>query len=316
MREGEFGGPTPEEIAGNPPKESEQTEPAQVSGDENQGVAKQRKDKRERSFDWLVEADEKRKESPVEEGAPKSEFEKTLVESLRDPEMAHEIALAIKPLEDFVVGEKDHIRTLFDEIEEIKTRAGKLERLSGEEENDFINRRSESYGEAYEKGAELGDRLWLLKDVLNWIESNENRLIDAFEKIRLAKLAGGNEPMKAGKDFFESYLSFILQSNRQVERSREVNRQARYRDTMREGSFLDKMLLRFREVEYSIERTSRDMETSSLGEWIKDKIDRRRKISRAETEARRILNSLGVEDADSLSYDKIMNESYLTPIEK
>ena len=318
----EFEGAIPQEITGvspiieqqqeMPPVPTEQQEVPQVSVEpkteevrQSEPQPRQHKSKVERKFDMFVEEDEKRKKSPVEEGAPKSEFEKGLVEALKDPETAHEVALAIKPLEDLIVEKKADIRGLFTEVEEMRKRAGELEKLPNEDEAGFEKRRDKIYEEAKNRAFELEERLGLMKDFLWTARSNERAIIDSLEKIRLAKLAGGNEPQKAGEELFVTYIGTILSTRKQKEESAEIDRRANYRDVMNKGQTLDKILLWLRQEEYRYEKKPDEM---LLPEWIKDKIERRRALSKAEAEARKVVSSLGIEGADSMSYDQIVKD--------
>ena len=318
----EFEGAIPQEITGvspiieqqqeMPPVPTEQQEVLQVSVEpkteevrQSEPQPRQHKSKVERKFDMFVEEDEKRKKSPVEEGAPKSEFEKGLVEALKDPEMAHEVALSVKPLEDLIAEKKADIGNLFTEVKEIGKRADELGRLPDEKDRDFRERRDKIYREGSNKARELEDRLGLMKDFLWDAEANQRRIIDAFERVRLAKLAGGDEPLKAGENFLLNYVGVVLSTKRQEGKSAEIDRRARYKDIMNEGTFLEKMILRLKEEEYKVEKMPDEM---LLTEFVVDKIKQRRIISSAEEEAKKILGSLGIEGADSLSYSQIMKD--------
>ena len=308
----EFGGPVPQEITGESPiiEQQQETPPVPVEqkvADEEQ--PRPHRSKAMRKFEGIVREDEERKRSPVGEGAPKFEFEESLVGALKDPEMAHEIALTVKPLEDLIVEKKVEIRGLFSEIEEMRGQFDGLTKLPDETESDFEKRRNKSYETSRNRVVELEEKLGLMKDFLFDARRNQRSIIDAFERIRLAKLAGGGEPLKAAENLLSEYIGVVLSTKRQEERSDEVDRRVRYRDVMREGTFLEKMLLRLREKEYEI-REEFYYEEMSLPEFlynrIKDKIERGRIISGAEEEVKKILGSLGIEGVASISFDKVV----------
>lgn len=303
MREGEFGNPTPEEMIVNPPETEEKKSQEQYTYT-GKGTGIHRRTGRD--YDMAIKRHEEMGKSPVEEGAPRSEFEDHLVGVLKDPEMAHEVALAIKPREDLMVETISSIKGLLDEVIELRATADKLDRLPNESDSDFERRKSKIHERVSDRRSELQEKMHFVSESLSASRYEEEIIIDAFEKIRLAKIVGENELTEAAEDFFVKYVRFVMDTDRREEEINKITERGMYRDVMREGKFLDKLVLRItrKEPEY-YDAKPEEMSTS---EWIAYKIGKEKALSQAEEKARKILNSLGVEGADSLSYNQILKE--------
>lgn len=281
--EGEIGANTPEQA---PEIQNAQEGPVG-------GIKESEKKPEERSY-WrkslgsLEKVEDKygRGPSNPEVQVTKSEFERNIAEVLKDPDVAHQIALSIKPLEDFVADKKADILSMVSRLEEREKR-DELEK-SGRP----VDRDKELEG----MFSRLKDRVSVQKGMVRSVKLIENGFIADFEKLRLASLVGGEELGKAVKDFIDDYSRRYRGVREVIKESEMIDKIFKHDARLRRGSFLEWVRAI---LEPYPKHPSEVPDRLLLPEWIKYKIERGLTLKRGRDEAREILKTLNFKVPES-----------------